>query len=434
MPNPNNPMIVQGDKTALLEVNSERYAEARDILARFAELEKSPEYIHTYRITPLSLWNAASAGLQAADIIDGLNEFAKYPVPGNVIQDIQEYIARYGCVKLVQEGDDLHLVSDDAYLIRELMEHKAFRAYIVDVINPTRLAVHPVMRGHIKQVLVQIGYPAEDLAGYVTGDVLPFQLRAETRDGRPFTLRGYQQEAAEIFYAAGSARGGSGTIVLPCGAGKTIVGMTAMHQLQTSTLILSPNTVAVRQWIQELLDKTTLTEEEIGEYSGLTKDIKPVTVSTYQILTYRKRGAAQEAGYEHFALFSARNWGLIIYDEVHLLPAPVFRITAEIQARRRLGLTATLVREDGMEDDVFSLIGPKKADVPWRVLESKGWIAEAACTEIRCGLAEDARMEYAVAPWRQKYRLASENPLKDELVAVLLDRYNGPEDRVLVIG
>ena len=432
MPNPNNPMIVQGDKTALLEVNSERYAEARDILARFAELEKSPEYIHTYRITPLSLWNAASAGLQAADIIDGLNEFAKYPVPGNVIQDIQEYIARYGCVKLVQEGDDLHLVSDDAYLIRELMEHKAFRAYIVDVINPTRLAVHPVMRGHIKQVLVQIGYPAEDLAGYVTGDVLPFQLRAETRDGRPFTLRGYQQEAAEIFYAAGSARGGSGTIVLPCGAGKTIVGMTAMHQLQTSTLILSPNTVAVRQWIQELLDKTTLTEEEIGEYSGLTKDIKPVTVSTYQILTYRKRGAAQAVGYEHFALFSARNWGLIIYDEVHLLPAPVFRITAEIQARRRLGLTATLVREDGMESDVFSLIGPKKYDVPWKDLERQGWIATARCHEVRIQLAAECRTVYATAPQRNKYRVAAENPAKIAVLHKLLKQHEA--DQVLIIG
>src|SRR5215831_16195058 len=432
MPNPNNPMIVQGDKTALLEVNSERYAEARDILARFAELEKSPEYIHTYRITPLSLWHAASAGLQAADIIDGLNEFAKYLVPGNVIQDIQEYIACYGCVKLVQEGDDLHLVSDDAYLIRELMEHKAFRAYIVDVINPTRLAVHPVMRGHIKQVLVQIGYPAEDLAGYATGDVLPFQLRAETRDGRPFTLRGYQQEAAEIFYAAGSARGGSGTIVLPCGAGKTIVGMTAMHQLQTSTLILSPNTVAVRQWIHELLDKTTLTEEEIGEYSGLTKDIKPVTVSTYQILTYRKRGAAQEAGYEHFALFSARNWGLIIYDEVHLLPAPVFRITAEIQARRRLGLTATLVREDHREEDVFSLIGPKKYDVPWKELEHQGWIATAECHEIRMPLPNELRMTYAMSEDREKYRVAAENPIKYEALRLILDKH--PDDQILVIG
>jgi DNA excision repair protein ERCC-3 len=432
MPNPNNPMIVQGDKTALLEVNSERYAEARDILARFAELEKSPEYIHTYRITPLSLWNAASSGLQAADIIDGLNEFAKYPVPGNVIQDIQEYIDRYGCVKLVQEGDDLHLISDDAHLIRELMEHKAFRAYIVDVVSPTRLAVHPVMRGHIKQVLVQIGYPAEDLAGYVNGDALTFQLRAETRDGEPFTLRGYQQEAAEIFYARGSARGGSGTIVLPCGAGKTIVGITAMHELQTSTLILSPNTVAVRQWIQELLDKTTLSEEEIGEYSGLTKAIKPVTVSTYQILTYRKRGAATESGYEHFALFSARNWGLIVYDEVHLLPAPVFRITAEIQARRRLGLTATLVREDGMESEVFSLIGPKKYDVPWKDLERQGWIATARCHEVRIQLAAACRTAYATAPQRNKYRVAAENPAKIAVLQKLLKQHEA--DQVLVIG
>ena len=434
MPNPNNPMIVQGDKTVLLEVNSEHYTAARDVLARFAELEKSPEYIHTYRITPLSLWNAAASGLQAAEILDGLHEFAKYPVPGNVVQDIQEYIDRYGCIKLVKQDDELHLVSDDVHLIRELLAHKSFRMYIVREVDPTRLAVHPVMRGHIKQALVEIGYPAEDLAGYVDGDPLPFQLRDEALGGEPFTLRGYQQEAAEIFYAAGSTRGGSGTIVLPCGAGKTIVGMAAMHQLQTSTLILSPNTVAVRQWIHELLDKTTLNEAEIGEYSGLTKEIKPVTVSTYQILTYRKRGAKKDPGigYEHFALFSARNWGLIIYDEVHLLPAPVFRITAEIQARRRLGLTATLVREDGMESDVFSLIGPKKYDVPWKDLERQGWIATARCHEVRIRLAEERRTDYATAMQRNKYRVAAENPAKISVLKKLLKKHEG--DQILIIG
>ena len=424
-------MIVQGDKTVLLEVDSERYAAARDVLARFAELEKSPEYIHTYRITPLSLWNAAASGLHADEIVAGLNEFAKYSVPGNVVQDIVEYINRYGCVQLVKEGDELHLISEDAHLIRELMEHKAFNMYILRQVNATRLSVHPVMRGHIKQVLVQIGYPAEDLAGYVTGDPLPFALRSQSLDGTAFVLRDYQRDAGEIFYAAGSARGGSGTIVLPCGAGKTIVGMAAMHQLQTSTLILSPNTVAVRQWMHELLDKTTLTEDEIGEYSGLAKEIKPVTVSTYQILTYRKRGA-KEAGYEHFSLFSARNWGLIIYDEVHLLPAPVFRITAEIQARRRLGLTATLVREDGMESDVFSLIGPKKYDVPWKDLERQGWIATALCHEVRIGLVAEQRTAYATATKRNKYRVAAENPAKITILKKLLKKH--ADDQVLVIG
>jgi DNA excision repair protein ERCC-3 len=432
--NPSNPMIVQGDKTVLLEVNSDRYAEARDILARFAELEKSPEYIHTYRITPLSLWNAASSGLQTDEILAGLSEYVKYPVPGNVVHDIQDYMGRYGCVKLVKEDDELHLVSDDAFLIRELLAHRVFSKYILHQVNSTRLVVHPVMRGHIKQALVQIGYPAEDLAGYVDGDSLAFELRSQTLGGERFVPRGYQQEAAEIFYAAGSSRGGSGTIVLPCGAGKTIVGMAAMHQLQTSTLILSPNTIAVRQWIHELLDKTTLTEEEIGEYSGLTKEIRPVTVSTYQILTYRKRDKEDEsaAGYEHFALFSARNWGLIIYDEVHLLPAPVFRITAEIQARRRLGLTATLVREDRMEGDVFSLIGPKKYDVPWKDLERQGWIATARCHEVRIRLAEECRTDYAIAPQRTKYRVAAENPAKLTVLQKLVKKHE--HDQLLVIG
>ena len=427
-------MIIQGDKTVLLEVNGARYAAARDALARFAELEKSPEYIHTYRITPLSLWNAASAGLSAAAILGSLNEFAKYPVPANVAHEIQEYISRYGCIKLLQVDDELHLVSDDPFLIRELLEHKAFRAYILQQLSPTRLVVHPVMRGHIKQVLVQLGYPAEDLAGYVEGDPLAFDLRAATVGGAPFTLRGYQQEAAAIFYAAGSAQGGSGTIVLPCGAGKTIVGLAAMHQLQTSTLILSPNTVAVRQWIHEILDKTTLGAEDVGEYSGLSKEIRPVTISTYQILTYRKPGAKHDAsvGYEHFALFSARNWGLIIYDEVHLLPAPVFRITAEIQARRRLGLTATLVREDGMESDVFSLIGPKKYDVPWKDLERQGWIATARCHEVRIPLSEECRMDYATAPQRNKYRVAAENPAKLAVLKKLVKQH--AVDQLLIIG
>ncbi|MFZ6030780.1 MAG: DNA repair helicase XPB [Chloroflexota bacterium] len=432
MPNANNPIIIQGDKTILLEVNNENYTPARDVLARFAELEKSPEYIHTYRVTPLSLWNAASAGLSAAQIVSDLRQYAKYDLPGNVARDIEDYMGRYGRVKLIKEGEDLILESEDPILIAEIVRHKKAQAYIQSQPGPTRLLIVPGMRGHIKQALLQIGYPAEDLAGYVAGEALPLGLRTISLSGRPFNLRQYQQEAAEVFHAGGSSRGGSGTIVLPCGAGKTIVGMAAMHQIQASTLILTPNTVAVRQWMSELLDKTTLTEEQVGEYSGLQKDIRPVTVSTYQIITYRKRGNKSAAEYPHFELFNARNWGLVIYDEVHLLPAPVFRITAELQARRRLGLTATLVREDNLEGDVFSLIGPKRYDVPWKDMEKQGWIAVASCHEVRVPLEEDWRMMYAMAEQREKYTLAAHNPRKLNVLKAIINRH--ADENLLVIG
>ncbi len=429
-----NPIIVQGDKTILLEVANPRYPPARDALARFAELEKSPEYIHTYRITPLSLWNAASAGISAPQVLADLEDYAKYPLPSNVTRDIQDYMGRYGRLKLVREGEQLLLVTDDPILMVEINQHKIIQRYILTQLGPARLLINPAFRGHIKQALLQIGYPVEDLAGYVQGDELAIDLRPATQAGHPFVLRDYQRQAAEVFYAEGSARGGSGTIVLPCGAGKTIVGMAAMQQLQTSTLILSPNTVAVRQWISELLDKTSLTADQVGEYTGLQKEIRPVTISTYQIVTYRKRRTSPDSveEYPHFELFNARNWGLIIYDEVHLLPAPVFRITAELQARRRLGLTATLVREDGLEGDVFSLIGPKKFDVPWKILEKQGWIATAACHEVRIPLDDDARMEYALAPTRQKYSVAAHNPRKKPVLLALLERH--PADHTLVIG
>ncbi len=429
MPSPSNPLIVQGDKSILLEVQNERYEEARDALARFAELEKSPEYIHTYRITPLSLWNAASSGLTAAEILAGLETFSKYGLPSNVTRDIEEYVGRYGRVKLMREGENLILFCDNAALMAEILNQKKTQLYLREPLDARRVLIAAGRRGHLKQALLQIGYPAEDLAGYAPGEDLPIELRPSTMEGKPFTPRHYQTEAAEVFHAGGSVRGGSGVIVLPCGAGKTIVGMAAMAQLQTSTLILTPNTVAVRQWMNELVDKTSLTGDLVGEYSGLQKDIRPVTVSTYQILTYRKRGSEE---FPHFGLFSARNWGLVIYDEVHLLPAPVFRITAEIQARRRLGLTATLVREDGREGDVFSLIGPQKYNVPWKDLEKQGWIATAICHEIRVPLDESLRMEYAIAPQRQKYSIAAHNPRKLPIMQSILKRHAG--ESILVIG
>lgn len=436
--NPENPIIVQGDKSVLLEVDNPHYPAARDMLARFAELEKSPEYVHTYRITPLSLWNAASTGLEAATILDGLAQYSKYPLPQNVRVDIQEYISRYGRVKLLKENGALILKADDAATLIELSRQKTLQRYIIARIDDHTLQIDAARRGHIKQALVNIGYPAEDLAGYVDGEHLPFQLRPLTVGGKPFTLREYQQAAGDVFYADGSAHGGSGTIVLPCGAGKTIVGLAVMHALQCNTLILTPNTVSVRQWIDELLDKTTLTAEQIGEYTGQKKEIKPVTISTYQTMTYRKRGTKSENGtisrahYPHFELFDSRDWGLVIYDEVHLLPAPVFSITAELQARRRLGLTATLVREDGREEDVFSLIGPKKYDVPWKDLERQGWIATADVVEIRAPLPDDYRLKYVTAPPRQKYRVAAENPAKFTVLDELLAKH--PDDHMLIIG
>lgn len=437
MVNPQNPIIVQGDNTVLLEVDNQYYPEGRDLLARFAELEKSPEYIHTYRISPLSLWNAAAAGLTASDILAGLEALAKYPLPDNVRHDIADYISRYGQVKLVREGDELHLTASDALIITELVRHKQLRPYIIAQRDPLTLCMDAARRGHIKQALVIIGYPAEDLAGYVDGESLTLHLRPITLQHQSFKLRDYQYTAAATFHAQGSASGGSGVIVLPCGAGKTMVGMAVLNQLQTSTLILTPSTVAARQWIDELLDKTTLDPEQIGEYTGSRKSIKPVTISTYQTMTYRRRGTRGKnlplpEEFPHFSLFNERDWGLIIYDEVHLLPAPVFRFTAELQARRRLGLTATLVREDGQEEDVFSLIGPKKYDVPWRELEKQGWIATAHVTEVRIPLLPEGRVAYAIAEEREKVRVAAENPEKLRILDQLLARHYG--DNVLIIG
>jgi DNA excision repair protein ERCC-3 len=428
---PENPLIIQSDKTVLLEVNNDRYADARDSLARYAELEKSPEHIHTYRITPLSLWNAAAAGMSAEAITGELYEYSKYDVPSNVVVDIRDYVGRYGRLKLVRSADglDLLLISDDPILISEVAHHKSLKVFVIEQLNPTTLKMDAAQRGQIKLSLIRFGFPAEDLAGYVDGADLSLQLRDVTLGGERFVLRHYQQEAADIFYAGGQAHGGSGVIVLPCGAGKTMVGMAALDQMQCATLILTPSTVAARQWKTELMDKTTLREEDIGEYTGQVKQIRPVTMATYQILTYRKR---KGAAFPHFALFNELNWGLIIYDEVHLLPAPVFRITAEIQARRRLGLTATLVREDGQEEDVFALIGPKKYDVPWKDLERQGWIATAECHEVRIPLPEEHRLVYAVAEAREKIAIAANNPDKIPVLKTLLAKHR--EDSVLVIG
>jgi DNA excision repair protein ERCC-3 len=429
--NPANPLIVQGDRTILLEVDNPLHAQARDAIAPFAELEKSPEHIHTYRLTPLSLWNAAAAGMPAQAMIAALETYSKFPLPPNLPVDLRELVSRYGRVRLHRVAGQLRLSAQDRPLLEELARQRGVRDYLGERLDETSFAIDDAHRGVLKQALIGVGYPAEDLAGYTPGAALPLALRSVTRSGLPFRVRDYQHGAVAAFYAGGDARGGSGVIVLPCGAGKTIVGMAAIAALKTETLVLTTSTTAVEQWRREILDKTDLDPELIGTYTGDAKTLAPVTLATYQIVTYRPK---KDGEFPHFHLFDQRDWGLIIYDEVHLLPAPVFRITAEIQARRRLGLTATLVREDHREEDVFSLIGPKKYDVPWRVLEAKGWIAEAQCHEVRLGLPAALRMEYALAEWREKFRLASENPLKEELVAALLERFDGPEDRVLIIG
>ena len=426
---PTNPLIIQGDRSILVEVNNPKYAAARDALAPFAELEKSPEHIHTYRLTNLSLWNAAAAGMTAGQMVTVLENFTKFPIPHNVAPDIEEVVQRYGRVKLERSGDQLKLVCKDKPLLAELLRQKKVSIYLGDRLDSDSFQVDTAFRGVLKQALVGVGYPAEDLAGYTEGADLAIGLRETSRTGLAFAVRDYQKDAANVFYAGGDVRGGSGVIVLPCGAGKTIVGLSTMALMQKSTLVLTTGTTAVKQWHREILDKTSLTEHDIGEYTGETKNIAPVTLATYQILTYRD---AKTEEFPHFKLFDQRDWGLIIYDEVHLLPAPVFRITANIQARRRLGLTATLIREDGREADVFSLIGPKKYDVPWRELEGRGWIAEAQCTEIRMGLPQELRMEYAVAELRNKFRVASENPAKLDVVDKLLQRY--PQAKVLIIG
>ena len=429
--NHDKPVIIQSDRTILLETDSPAYEDARDCLLRFAELVKSPEHIHTYRITPLSLWNAAAAGMTTADILTGLERFTRYEVPQNIQVDIRDILSRWGRIRLRRDEDPSRLVleCDDSLLAAELIRHRLLTPYITGHEQRRRLFIRPDHRGDVKSVLIRIGFPVEDLAGYAPGAPLDIGLRTTTRDGSPFRLRNYQQEAADAFHAGGSERGGSGVIVLPCGAGKTIVGLAAMARARVKTLVLTTNTVALRQWRDELLDKTTLRPEDIGEYSGEEKTVRPVTLASYQILVYRK---AKKGPFIHFNLFDREDWGLIIYDEVHLLPAPVFRATASLQARRRLGLTATLVREDGLEEEVFSLIGPKKYDLPWKILEQQGWIATAVCTEIRVNMPSDERYRYAVAPPREKYAIAAVNPAKYTICRKLVERHR--QDNVLIIG
>ncbi len=415
---PDGALIVQSDKTLLLEVDHPQAAEARRAIAPFAELERAPEHIHTYRVTPLGLWNARAAGHDAEQVVDALVRHSRYPVPHALLVDVADTMDRYGRLTLRKDDDGrLLLVTTDRAVLEEVLRHKKIAPLLGERIDDDTVLVHPSERGHLKQQLLVVGWPAEDEAGYVDGEAHPITLRQEG-----WSLRPYQQQAVDGFWD-----GGSGVVVLPCGAGKTIVGAGAMAAAQATTLILVTNTVSARQWKAELLARTSLTEDEIGEYSGATKEIRPVTIATYQVLTTRRKGA-----YRHLDLLDARDWGLIVYDEVHLLPAPIFRMTADLQARRRLGLTATLVREDGREADVFSLIGPKRFDAPWKDIEAQGYIAPADCVEVRVSLSDSMRMAYATAEPDDRYRLASCSPAKLPVVEHLVAQHRGSP--TLVIG
>ena len=414
-------LIVQSDKTLLLEVAHPAAAEARAAIAPFAELERSPEHMHTYRVTPLGLWNARSAGFDAEQVVHALVEHSRYPVPHALLIDVADTMDRYGRLRLVQhvtgEHSELILEALDLAVLEEVLRHKRIAPLLGARLDDARVLVHPSERGRLKQELLKVGWPAEDRAGYVDGEAHPISL---TEDG--WALRPYQRQAVEGFIA-----GGSGVVVLPCGAGKTLVGAGAMAEASATTLILATNTVAARQWRDELLARTSLTESEIGEYSGSVKQIRPVTIATYQVLTTRRKGE-----YTHLSLLDARDWGLIVYDEVHLLPAPIFRMTADLQARRRLGLTATLVREDGRESDVFSLIGPKRFDAPWKDIEAQGYIAPADCAEVRVALPASDRIAYATADATERYRFASCHSSKERVAQRLVEKHRG--EPTLVIG
>ena len=413
------PLIVQSDRTVLLEVAHPRAEDARHDLSVFAELERAPEHIHTYRITRLGLWNARAAGHSAQDMLDTLDRYSKFPIPQSVSVDISETVARYGRLVIERDAEGvLTLTATDRAVLAEIGRAKKIGALLFERRGDNAFVVQPWARGELKQELLKLGWPAEDLAGYTPGT--PHEIELDHSDG--FALRGYQDQAVESFFAHGS-----GVVVLPCGAGKTLVGAGAMATSKTTTLVLVTNTVSARQWRAELLRRTSLTEDEIGEYSGQVKEIKPVTIATYQILTARRKGE-----YTHLALLDALDWGLVIYDEVHLLPAPVFKLTAELQARRRLGLTATLVREDGREGDVFSLIGPKRFDAPWKEIEAQGFISPASCYEVRIDLPQQDRLEYAASADDARYRIASTAPAKLDVVKSLVERHAG--ERILVIG
>ena len=429
--NPENPLILQSDMTIVLETMHPRFAEMRDELLPFAELDKSPQFLHTYKLTPISIWNAASVGYTSERVVSFLEENARYDIPANFAKEVRNWFAKSNVFTLYDDVDScLRLEASDPQLFSQLHEDSDLSRHFNEYNEQLGHAwLGHGRRGLVKTKLMQLGFPVHDRASFISGAPLSIELSAQTTDGREFRLRPYQQSAVDYFYLDGKPGGGNGVVVLPCGAGKTVVAMAAMAAVGAHTLVLSPNTVALHQWRREILDKTNITEDQIGEYSGSVKEIKPITLTTYQIMTYR---ASKGEDFLHFDLFSKGDWGLIVYDEVHLLPAPVFRATAEIQARRRLGLTATLIREDGKEDEVFCLIGPKRYDAPWKELERGGFIASVECIEVRVPMDDELSRKYMNSSKRERYRLACENPNKTEVLLALLRKHHGR--RILIIG
>lgn len=423
------PLWAQSDGTILLDEKHPEYESARDFLRGIAELHKRPGALHTYRITPVTLWNAAAAGLSDKEVIQRLEELCRHALPRSLITEIKSQMTRYGQIRLLQTDQGLTLVADSLEILEVVKSWPEFANTFVEAPIGIRVRIKPEKRGWIKRELAARGYPVKDEAGYHEGQALKVALRDISCSGQAITLRDYQSEAVDALLSPSTGDGGGGVVVLPCGAGKTWVGIAAIARLRCETLILTPNGVSVSQWIAELLENTTLTEDHIGEYTGQAKNVRPITVATYQVLTYRR---SKEAEYPHLQLFVNRDWGLIIYDEVHLLPAPVFRMTADIQATRRLGLTATLIREDGREEDAFALIGPKRYEIPWGTMEAKGWIAKASCKEIRVPLEELCAIRYHTAAKRNRHRIAGENPYKIDVVKALLKRHTGAP--TLIIG
>jgi len=423
------PLVLQSDHSILLEVENPNYSKCRDFLAIFAELVKSPEFIHTYKTTPLSLWNAAALNHSLEEILEGIEKYSKYSTPSNIVNDIKEWYTQYGKLVLEKHSEEfLILTSSDPFIFDKIINNKNLQSFW-QTKQENSVLIKVGDRGNIKHSLIKAGYPTKDLCGYVSGELLEVKLRDIDTSGGSFALRDYQKEAVEAFHQKGKDTGGSGVIVLPCGAGKTIIGLAVIASVSNHTLIITTNNISVKQWQNEILHKTTISREEVGEYTGINKDIKPITVTTYQMITHKK---SSDGEMEHLKIFTERKWGLIVYDEAHTLPAPIFSITAFIQAKRRLGMTATLVREDGKEDDVFALIGPKRYDVPWKVLENRGYIAKAFCTEVRVGLSEQLKQSYAYAEPRQQFRIAAENSRKMILLQELLKKHS--QDKILVIG
>ncbi|TFE31823.1 DNA repair helicase XPB [Cohnella luojiensis] len=423
------PLWVQSDGTLLLDERHPEYEEARELLRVISELQKRPGVLHTYKLTPVALWNAAASGWSSKPVLERLAALSRYPLPHSVEEEIRTQMSRYGQIRLVSSDVGLQLIAKSPEVMDMIGGLEEIASVFIGKPSRTSVIIQDASRGWIKRELAARGYPVKDEAGFHAGDALEVSLRSKSILGKPVALRDYQNEAVEALLGEADGDGGSGVVVLPCGSGKTWVGIAAIARLKCETLILTPNGVSVSQWITELINHTSLTAAEVGEYTGQAKNVKPVTVATYQMLTHRR---SKREEYPHLQLFENRDWGLIIYDEVHLLPAPVFRITADIQATRRLGLTATLVREDGREEDAFALIGPKRYEIPWKTMESRGWIAQAKCTEVRVPLDTRTSLNYFAAPKRNRHRIAGENPCKTEVVKALLSRHDGTP--TLVIG